>query len=81
MTDGEALWMLDLDRDNWPWRAHEIQAVGNPGPNEVRVTVCGQRVDRFTHPRGWWGVKVGELPLQEHAVHCTVECARTSAEA
>jgi len=37
---------------------------------EVRVAACGKQFTAGTHPRGWWGTRWGNLPLQDHAVHC-----------
>ena len=68
---GEVLWALDLDERGDPAQAHRIVAMEAQaqGP-EVRVTACGLRLDMFTHPRGWWRVKAGRMPLQDLYVHC-----------
>lgn len=68
--DGRAiLWALDL-RARWPVVAHQVIS-----KNDQRaVTVCGLTL---TPPSGHGYVSghPGELPLQEHAVHCRCDVA------
>jgi hypothetical protein len=67
---GEGLWALDIDGDGWPWRAHrvvEVETSHAGWPTYYRVA-CGDRLS--VHFHGCWGVKIGDLPLQDHAVHC-----------
>ena len=70
------LWAMDLGPvyrggPDMPVGAHLIVRRYDGGfRGEVRVAACGQEFTAGTHPRGWWGTKQGNLPLQEHAVHC-----------
>ena len=65
------LWALDLGplhpggRDV-PLAAHLI----TEDTGAARITACGQQRTSASHPRGWWQLPAGELPLQAHAVHC-----------
>jgi hypothetical protein len=61
-----AIWMLDLNADDLPVRAHLI--VSDTG--DTRTTACGKTVNEFTHHRGWWELEEGKLPLQPRWIHC-----------
>jgi hypothetical protein len=75
-VSNELLWMLDLDRDGLPWRAHLI--VEDHG--SARVTACGSRETVFSHPRGWWNTRAGEFPLAgTEAIHCGAEVVAQAA--
>lgn len=67
MADEYVLWALELDGDGWPVLAHRI--VEDDG--QVRVAACGRQLTAATHPRGWWRVRPGKLPLSgENDIHC-----------
>lgn len=78
---GEVLWALDLQPTHpggprMPVLAHRIvSARQEQYRGEVRVSACGQEFTAGTHPQGWWSTKVGNLPLQSHAVHCGADSA------
>jgi hypothetical protein len=69
MSDEPNLWMLDLDAEGWPRRAHLIVEERDG----VRTTACGERATAGTHPRGWWSTRAGSLPLVRRYVHCGVD--------
>lgn len=71
-SNGWVTWMLDFDASGYhPIRAHEIMAVENPGPDEVRITACGYRATKINHLRGWWAEIPGKMPLDgPDAIHC-----------
>lgn len=75
MSADPNLWAMDIDSVmKQPYRAHLIVAVENLGePSEVRITACGERRTKTSHPVGWWGSDIGTFPLQRHAIHCGAE--------
>lgn len=70
-------WAMDIcDTPNHPYygnptAAHQIVSEEDGG--KVRITACGQRLTESNHRRGWWTTKPGELPIAEHAIHCTAQ--------
>jgi hypothetical protein len=75
--DGNNLWALDLDDQEVPVRAHlvvEYEHVAEVPGSEVRVTACGMHLTEHNHPRGWWYVPKGEIPLATTAaIHCGIK--------
>lgn len=75
-TTDPNLWAMDLqpypepNSPLQPVRAHLIVSGYTDARGEVRVSACGMELTAGTHPRGWWGTRLGQLPLQDHAVHC-----------
>ncbi|GAA0493815.1 hypothetical protein Ade02nite_21100 [Paractinoplanes deccanensis] len=63
------VWMLDLDEDDRPILAHAVAGTERGG--QVTITACGRRETAESHPRGWWNLRPGELPLADHAIHCS----------
>lgn len=57
-----------------PIAAHQIVSEEDGG--KARITACGKRLTASNHPRGWWTTRPGELPLADHAIHCTAEVPR-----
>lgn len=70
------LWVMELDENGHPVKAHRITEVEQPLPGmpdeDIRITACGLRFTK--HKRvGWWHVPKGELPLGlASANHCGV---------
>lgn len=64
------LWALDIDEHGRPWRAHLITKSEQTPWGEERIAECGERFTLGNHPRGWWSMEGGRLPLQAHAIHC-----------
>lgn len=68
------MWAMDICSEiNHPFygnpiRAHQIVREEDDG--KARITACGERLTESNHRQGWWTTKPGELPLQEHAIHC-----------
>lgn len=77
---GEYLWAMDV-AESGPYRGHPVYAhlivrVEQGRFGEIRHGACGRTFTAGTHPRGWWSTKPGNLPLQEHAVHCGSDIAK-----
>jgi hypothetical protein len=65
------LWAMDIDSyTNTPVSAHRVVADGEGTEQRVKITACGLRLTEVNHPRGWWTMPEGELPLQSQHVHC-----------
>ena len=82
--NGELLWAMDIapvypGGPDQPVRAHLIVKAEQARFGEVRTSECGQTFTGGTHSRGWWSTKPGNLPLQDHAICCGIETARSLA--
>lgn len=71
------LWALDLDNRDYPWRAHRIVGTAHDERGcEVRTAACGARFTATSHPRGWWRMSDGRLPLSgPDSIHCGGEAS------